>query len=119
MIKHWKVLFKIQWIGFSIFIALAFIYYWDKEAHIYFNQSLGAVDFQSIFSFIMTGLFGLFTVITLIYPLLFLIQIYFIRHEKGSGRKLLFLFVLYLLTMVSVFSLYIINSSHAIKAIQS
>lgn len=116
ILKNWKILFNIQWIGFSIFIALTAIYYWDKTAHIYFNRSLETIHFQSIFSLIMTWLFASFTVIVLIYPLLFLIQVYFTRQEKGYGRKLLFLFVIYLLVIVSVFSLYTINSSHAIKA---
>jgi hypothetical protein len=106
--------------GFSIFIALTAIYYRDKTAHIYFNRGLETIHFQSIFSLIMTWLFVSFTVIVLIYPLLFLIQVYFTRQEKGYGRKLLFLFVIYLLVIVSVFSLYTINSSHAIKtAVQS
>lgn len=116
IIKNWKVLFNIQWISFSIFVVLATIYYWDKAAHLSFNKSIETIDLQSIFSFIMTLLFAFFAVVILIYPLLFLIQLFSIG--KGNSRKLLLLSVLYLLTIASVFSLYIINSSHSIQAIQ-
>ncbi|WP_160139118.1 hypothetical protein [Chryseobacterium sp. c4a] len=119
IIKNWKILFNIQWVGFCIFIALAVIYYWDKEAHIYFNRSLETIDIQSLFSLIVTLLFVLFTVVAMVYPLLLLIQIYLIQSEKGSGKKLFFLAALYLLSIVSLFLLYTINSSHAIKTLQS
>lgn len=115
LLKNWKILFKIQWIGFSIFIALTVIYYWDKTAHVYFNRNLEILNIQSIFSLIMTCLFAFFTFVVLIYPLVFGIQVYFVRQEKESNKKLLFLFVLYLLSIVSVFSLYTINSSQAIR----
>lgn len=115
IIKNWMVLLKIQWMGFSIFSILSLLYYWDKPAHIYFNRSLEIINFQSIFSLLMTLLFVCFTVIILIYPLPFLVQTYFIRHQKGSGRRLFFLFILYLLAIVSLFSLYTIHSSHSIK----
>ncbi|MGE8554291.1 MAG: hypothetical protein ACN6OB_10230 [Chryseobacterium jejuense] len=115
ILKNWKILFKIQWISFSIFIVLTGIYYWDKTAHVYFNRNPEILTIQSLFSSMMTWLFVLFTFVVLIYPLLFGIQVYFVRHEEGSNNKLLFLFVLYLLSMVSVFSLYTINSSHAIR----
>ncbi|WP_336964267.1 hypothetical protein [Chryseobacterium contaminans] len=117
ILKNWKVLFNIQWIGFSIFNVLTVIYYWNKTAHIYFNRSLEIINIQSLFSLIMTWLFASFTVVILVYPFLFLMQIYFIRQEKGGVRKLFLLFVLYLLAFISVFSLYTINSSHAIKTI--
>lgn len=117
ILKNWKIFFKIQWMSFCIFITLAAIYYWDKAAHIYFNRNPEILTIQSLFSLMMTWLFASFTVIVLIYPLLFLIQAYFIRQEKGYSRKLFFLFVLYLLVLISVFSLYTINSSHAIKTI--
>lgn len=117
IIKNWKVLYNIQWVGFSIFIVLTAIYYWNGAAHIYFNRSLQTINFKSIFSLIMTLLFTSFAMVILIYPLLFLIQAYIIRHEKRYGRKLFFLFVLYLLAVFSVFSLYTINNSHAIKAL--
>lgn len=116
IIKNWKVLFKIQWMGFGIFSVLSFFYYWDKAAHVYFNRSLEIINFQSIFSLLMTWLFVSFTVLILIYPLPFLVQAYFIRHQKGSGRRLFFLFILYLSAIASLFSLYIIHSSHSIKA---
>ncbi|AZB08898.1 hypothetical protein EG344_08710 [Chryseobacterium sp. G0162] len=116
IIKNWKIVFNIQWISLSIFIALAAIYYWDKAAHVYFNRSLETINFQSIFSLIMTWLFAFFAVITFVYPLLLLVQIFSIRHEKGNGKKLILLSLLYLLSIASLFSLYSINSSHAIKA---
>lgn len=119
IIKNWKILFNIQWMSFCIFIALTSIYYWDKAAHSSFNKNPETIDIQSLFSLFMTGLFALFTVIILIYPLLLLIQAYSIRHEKDIRKKLFFLTVLYLLGIISLFSLYTINSSHSIKALQS
>ncbi|REC60413.1 hypothetical protein DRF65_21390 [Chryseobacterium pennae] len=116
IIKNWKILFNIQWISFSIFIILTALYYWDKAAHVSFNRSVETINIQSLFSLVMTWFFVFFTVIILVYPLLFLIQ--FFSIGKGNGKKLFLLCVLYLLTIVSVFSLYSINSSHAIKAIQ-
>ena len=116
IIKNWKIVFNIQWISLSIFIALAAIYYWDKTAHVYFNRSIETINFQSIFSLIMTWLFAFFAVITSVYPLFLLVQIFSIRREKGNGKKLILLSLLYLLSIASLFSLYSINSSHAIKA---
>lgn len=117
LIKNRNTLFSIQWIGFSIFIVLTLIYYWDKEAHVYFNRSMETFDFQSIFSLIMTLLFAFFAVNVLLYPLLLLIQVYLMRHEKGKAKKILLLSVLYLLSLISLLALYTINSSQTIKTI--
>lgn len=119
ILKNWKIFFKIQWMSFCIFIALAIIYYWDKTAHTYFNRNPEILNVQSLFSLIMTLLFVFFTFIILIYPFLLGIQVYFVWHEKESNKKLFFLFVLYMLAIASVFSLYTINNNHAIKAMQS
>lgn len=115
IIKNWKILFNIQWICFSIFITLTIIYYWDKTAHVYFNRSLETVDLQSLFSLMMTWLFAFFAVVTPIYPLFLMIQIFSIRHKTGNSKKLVILSFFYLLSIAAVFSLYSINSSHAIK----
>lgn len=113
--KNWKALFHFQWISFSLFIVLTIIYYWDKTAHIYFNQNPDTINSQSIFSLLMTYLFISFIFITILYPILFLLQAYFIRKKEMASKKLIFLFALYLLSIVSLFSLYTINNSHSIQ----
>ena len=119
VIKNWKTSFNIQWISFSIFIILAFIYYWDKPAHIYFNRSLRIINFQYAFSMIMTCLFILFSFIMLIYPLLFALQTYYVWNQKGNIKKSILLIILYLMSIVSILSLYILNSSQAIKGLHT
>lgn len=113
--KNWKALFHFQWISFSLFIVLTIIYYWDKTAHIYFNQNPDIINFQSIFSLLMTYLFISLIFITILYPILFLLQAYYIRKKEMASKKLIFLFALYLLSIVSLFSLYTINNSHSIQ----
>lgn len=113
--KNWKALFHFQWISFSLFIVLTIIYYWDKTAHVYFNQNPDTINFQSIFSLLMTYLFISFIFITILYPILFLLQAYFIRKKEMASKKLILLFALYLLSIVSLFSLYTINNSHSIQ----
>lgn len=115
--KNWKALFHFQWISFSLFIVLTIIYYWDKTAHIYFNQNPDIINFQSIFSLLMTYLFISFLFITILYPILFLLQAYYIRKKEMASKKLIFLLALYLLSMVSLFSLYTINNSHSIQTV--
>lgn len=115
--KNWKALFHFQWISFSLFIVLTIIYYWDKAAHIYFNQNPDIINFQSIFSLLMTYLFISFIFITILYPILFLLQAYYIRKKEMASKKLIFLFALYLLSIVSLFSLYTINNSHSIQTV--
>ncbi|SIT22665.1 hypothetical protein SAMN05421786_110109 [Chryseobacterium ureilyticum] len=111
--KNWKALFHFQWISFSLFIVLTIIYYWDKTAHIYFNQNPDTINSQSIFSLLMTYLFISFIFITILYPILFLLQAYFIQKKEMASKKLILLFALYLLSIVSLFSLYTINNSHS------
>lgn len=115
--KNWKALFHFQWISFSLFIVLTIIYYWDKTAHIYFNQNPDIINFQSIFSLLMTYLFISLIFITILYPILFLLQAYYIRKKEMASKKLIFLFALYLLSIVSLFSLYTINNSHSIQTV--
>lgn len=115
--KNWKALFHFQWISFSLFIVLTIIYYWDKTAHIYFNRNPDIINFQSIFSLLMTYLFISFIFITILYPILFLLQAYYIRKKEMASKKLIFLLALYLLSMVSLFSLYTINNSHSIQTV--
>lgn len=115
--KNWKALFHFQWISFSLFIVLTIIYYWDKTAHIYFNQNPDIINFQSIFSLVMTYLFISLIFITILYPILFLLQAYYIRKKEMASKKLIFLFALYLLSIVSLFSLYTINNSHSIQTV--
>ncbi|MGU3377185.1 hypothetical protein [Chryseobacterium sp. M5A1_1a] len=117
IIKNWKILFNIQMAGFSVFIILTIIYYWNTSAHTSFNRNIEIIDLQGIFSLIMTYLFAFFSVATLIYPILFFMQVYCIRKEKSVGKKLLFLFFLYLLSIISVFTLFTINNAQAIKNI--
>lgn len=119
IIKNWKTIFNIQLFIFTTFVILTFIYYWDKPAHQYFNKNFDTSNLQAIFSLIMTYLFVFFIVVTFVYPILYLIQIFSIRHESENKKvtKLIILLVLYLLSIISVFALYTIHSSHAIKAI--
>lgn len=115
IIKNWKMLFILQTVIFMIFIVFTTIYYWDRSAHIHFNRPIEILNFQSIFSMIMTYLFIAFLIITLIYPILLMIQIYYMRKIKGSGKKLVLLSILYLLSVIAVFTLWTINGSHSIK----
>lgn len=115
IIRNQKILFTVQAVVFMVFIVLTTIYYWDRSAHIHFNRPIEIFNFQSIFSLIMTCLFIAFLIITLIYPILLLIQIYYIRTIKGSGKKLVLLSILYLLSVIAVFTLWTINGSHSIK----
>lgn len=115
IIKNWDILCKSQIILFTVFIILALVYYWDRPAHIYFNRNIETVNFQRLFSLIMTYIFILFSVLVLIYPFLLILQIYFLRMTKGSRRKLMTLSLLYLMSVISVFALFAINGSHTIK----
>ncbi|HCN51953.1 MAG TPA: hypothetical protein DIT10_23215 [Chryseobacterium sp.] len=115
IIKNRKMLFILQTVIFMVFIFFTTIYCWDRSAHIHFNRPIEILNFQSIFSMIMTYLFIAFLIITLIYPILLMIQIYYMRKIKGSGKKLVLLSILYLLSVIAVFTLWTINGSHSIK----
>jgi hypothetical protein len=81
------MLFILQTVIFMVFIVFTTIYYWDRSAHIHFNRPIEILNFQSIFSMIMTYLFIAFLIITLIYPILLMIQIYYMRKIKGIGKN--------------------------------
>lgn len=119
MLKNWKIIYNIQLITFITFIVLTFIYYWDKEAHQYFNKSIQTFDFQSVFSVIMTYFFIFFFVFALVYPILFIIQLISIRKEYGKFKRknFILLSVLYFMSIISIFALIMVNNSQAIKAI--
>lgn len=118
IIKHWKTVFNIQIIVFVLFITLTFAYYWNKPAHQYFNRNIEEITIQSVFALIMTYLFIAFIAVTIIYPLLYVVQILSLRSQiemfKKSKMKFIILFVFYLLTIASVFCLLMINNSHSI-----
>lgn len=115
IVKNWRILFKIQITGFIIFIISTVIYYWNTSAHASFNRNTKIIDLQGVFSLIMTYLFVFFSVVTLVYPVLFFIQAYFIRKERSAGKELILLAFLYLLSIFSVFALFMINTTQAIK----
>lgn len=115
IIKNPKMLFILQTVIFMVFIVFTTIYYWDRSAHIHFNRPIEILNFQSIFSMIMTYLFIAFLIITLIYPILLMIQIYYMRKIKRIGKKPVLLSILYLLSVIAVFTLWTINGSHSIK----
>ncbi|MBD3907302.1 hypothetical protein NAL32_21515 [Chryseobacterium sp. Ch-15] len=120
IVKNWKTIFNSQVIIFIAFNILAFIYYWDKPAHQYFNRGIEEINLQSVFSLIMTYLFVIFIVIVFIYPIIYGIQILSLKVDKEifkkNKSKNIILLVLYILAIVSVFSLLMINNSHSIKA---
>lgn len=118
IIKNWRILFNIQITGFTLFIILTVIYYWNTSAHASFNRNIEITDLQGILSLIMTYLFVFFSVITLVYPFLLFMQAYFIRKEKSVGKRVILLSFLYLLSIISVFALFTINSAQAIKGIE-
>lgn len=118
IIKNWRILLNIQITGFTLFIILTFIYYWNTSAHASFNRNIEITDLQAIFSLIMTYLFVLFSIITLVYPFLLFTQAYFIWKENSGGKELILLSFLYLLSIISVFALFTINSAQAIKGIE-
>lgn len=66
IIKNRKMLFILQTVIFMVFIFFTTIYCWDRCAHIHFNRPIEILNFQSIFSMIMTYLFIAFLIITLI-----------------------------------------------------
>ncbi|PWN60168.1 hypothetical protein [Chryseobacterium oncorhynchi] len=115
IVKNWRILFKIQITGFIIFIISTVIYYWNTSAHASFNRNTKIIDLQGVFSLIMTYLFVFFSVVTLVYPVLFFMQAYFIRKERSVGKELILLAFLYLLSIFSVFALFMINTAQAIK----
>nr|WP_315032605.1 hypothetical protein [uncultured Chryseobacterium sp.] len=117
IIKNWKTIFNIQLTFFTAFIVLTFIYYWDQPAHQYFNRTPEVWNAQSIFSLIMTYLFVFFIAVAIIYPVLFIIQLLSVRRETGKGKKMILLLFFYLLSIISVFALFTIHNSQAIKAI--
>ena len=118
IIKNWRILFNIQITGFTLFIILTVIYYWNTSAHASFNRNIEITNLQGIFSLIMTYLFVLFSIITLVYPFLLFTQAYFIWKENSRGKELILLSFLYLLSIISVFALFTINSAQAIKGIE-
>ncbi|MGE8433296.1 hypothetical protein [Chryseobacterium joostei] len=118
IIKNWRILFNIQITGFTLFIILTVIYYWNTSAHASFNRNIEITDLQGILSLIMTYLFVFFSVITLVYPFLLFMQAYFIWKENSGGKELILLSFLYLLSIISVFALFTINSAQAIKGIE-
>ncbi|SIS58259.1 hypothetical protein SAMN05421768_110109 [Chryseobacterium joostei] len=118
IIKNWRILLNIQITGFTLFIILTVIYYWNTSAHASFNRNIEITNLQGIFSLIMTYLFVLFSIITLVYPFLLFTQAYFIWKENSRGKELILLSFLYLLSIISVFALFTINSAQAIKGIE-
>ncbi|MEG0928344.1 hypothetical protein [Chryseobacterium sp.] len=118
IIKNWRILFNIQIAGFTLFIILTAIYYWNASSHASFNRNVEIVNLSGIFSLVMTYLFVFFSMIAVVYPVLLFLQAYFIRKEKPLGKEVFLLTFLYLLSIISVFTLLMINNSQAIKNIQ-
>lgn len=117
ILKNRKILFNIQLTSFTVFIILTFIYYWTPSAHALFNRNIEIIDFKGIFSLTMTYLFAFFSVVTLVYPVIFFTQTSFLWKEKSLRKELILLSFLYLLSIISVFALFTINTALAIKNI--
>ncbi|MBE8724245.1 hypothetical protein [Flavobacterium hungaricum] len=95
---------------FLFFIFLTIIFDLYKNSHKYFNNSDFPLNFDGLFAYTVTILFGLFFFIVIIFPFIFLFQFLFILKFKMLDKEkkaLLFaLILLYFGVVVSVFSLY-------------
>lgn len=105
--------FKIEIFIFLFFIILTIAYNFYENSHKYFNNSDFPLNCQGVSAFVITLFYGLFFFGVIIFPFLFLVQLFFgIKLkilDKSKIGMILLLIILYFGSVVSVFSLYSIK----------
>ena len=113
--KYSRNIYKVQVVLFLVFIFLTIIYYNYPQAHRFFNRMWyenSCFCFDYLFSAIMTILFACFFWIILVYPLVYLFSLFFM---KMGWKRLVILLILYLTSFVCEFSLYTIPNQRMFK----
>ena len=113
--KNTHRIYKVQVLLFLIFILLTIVYYNYPQAHRFFNRMWyenSCFCFDYLFSAIMTILFACFFWIILVYPLVYLFSLFFM---KMGWKRLVILLILYLTSFVCEFSLYTIPIQQMFK----
>ena len=113
--KYSHNIYKVQVVLFLVFIFLATVYYNYPQAHRFFNRMWyenSCFCFDYLFSAIMTILFACFFWIILVYPLVYLFSLFFM---KMGWKRLVILLILYLTSFVCEFSLYTIPNQRMFK----
>ena len=113
--KYSRNIYKVQVVLFLVFIFLTIVYYNYPQAHRFFNRMWyenSCFCFDYLFSAIMTILFACFFWIILVYPLVYLFSLFFM---KMGWKRLVILLILYLTSFVCEFSLYTIPNQRMFK----
>lgn len=113
--KYSRNIYKVQVVLFLVFIFLTIVYYNYPQAHRFFNRMWyenSCFCFDYLFSAIMTILFACFFWIILVYPLVYLFSLFFM---KMGWKRLVILLILYLTSFVCEFSLYTIPNQQMFK----
>lgn len=113
--RNWKKIYKIELYSFIIFITMSFSYYFYKPAHKYFNSREYNFNFISTISWLMNSLFVLFLFIIICYPIIYIIQLIYLKSDNNKINKHIILFILYFLTFISVLLLLSIILSGTVK----
>lgn len=99
--------------SFVFFILITALFYFNPEAHKYYNNSFVEYNFNSVLSVIMIILFSIFFWITIIYPIFCVIQIGLTYYYKIFDTKKLVLIIvsiiLYIISIGALFSIYSIE----------
>lgn len=106
-------LFKIEIVIFLFFIILTIVYNFYKSSHKYFNNVDFPLNSEGISAFIMTLFYGFFFFLVIVFPFLFLLQLFLgIKYKILNKSKIVLIFILgilYVGSLISVFSLYSIR----------
>jgi len=106
-------LFKIEIVIFLFFIILTIVYNFYKSSHKYFNNVDFPLNSEGISAFIMTLFYGFFFFLVIVFPFLFLLQLFLgIKYKILDKSKIVLIFILgilYVGSLISVFSLYSIR----------
>jgi len=106
-------LFKIEIFIFLFFIILTIVYNFYKSSHKYFNNVDFPLNSEGISAFIMTLFYGFFFFLVIVFPFLFLLQLFLgIKYKILNKSKIVLIFILgilYVGSLISVFSLYSIR----------
>ena len=106
-------LFKIEIVIFLFFIILTIVYNFYKSSHKYFNNVDFHLNSEGISAFIMTLFYGFFFFLVIVFPFLFLLQLFLgIKYKILDKSKIVLIFILgilYVGSLISVFSLYSIR----------
>lgn len=104
---------QIQILTFLVFIVISVLFNLDSDAHKYYNNLIIVYNIHSVFSILMIILFAVFFWITIVYPILWVIQIILMHKYKIFNTKKILLIILsmilYIISIIALFSLYSID----------